>query len=232
MQNKWRWKGPLEVIWSGPLLKAAPTSSLDQLWSSVGLLKVVSGWSWNIPKDRNFSASVGNRALLFRCWTTFVVKIFFLISSWNFPCCNTCTPWAVSLAGHCPKRVLPLRIQRNEGAGVGDGVCRGLSCRVSSGSDAGLLVCDMEKVHIFQLHALPASLGGMQKCRAWSWEDHLHEEVSSGYDWDLYCLYRPRYIVKQITSIISWMIYLGKKTTNSWEIILVLIVFLYLQKQI
>lgn len=98
MKNKWRWKGPLEVIWSVLLLKAGPSSNLDQLWSFVSLFKVVFGWSWNIPKDRGFSASLSNRALLFWCLTTFVVKIFFLISSWNFPRCNLCTPQAVLLA--------------------------------------------------------------------------------------------------------------------------------------
>lgn len=70
-QNCWGWEGPLEVTQPNPLLKQAPQSRLQ---------RKVSRWVFNIPREGDFTASLGN---LCPCLVTFTVEKCFLMFRWE-----------------------------------------------------------------------------------------------------------------------------------------------------
>lgn len=207
--DRWRWKGPLEVVWSA--------STLDQLWSFVGLLKVLSGWSWDIPKGR---------ASLLWCLTSFVGKLFFVVSWWNFPSCILCMPQAESvgcqrLAQSNPSASLPVKPVWHWGSLVVP--------RVKPDLELMQGPCFVPwKSSLSQCWAVLVSWEGVETqgpvLRKW----FVPGMCSGVPDWDLYCL--SGYMVQQATNIISCMMCLGGKKPLQ-KYLLVLPVFLYLYKQ-
>lgn len=182
--GKWSWKGPLEVVWSA--------STLDQLWSFVGLFKVLSGWSWDIPEGRAFW-----------CLTSFVRKLFFVVSWWNFPSCTLCGPQVESvgpqtLAQSNPTASLPVKPVWHWGLLVVPWAKPDL-CFVPW------------KSSLSQCWAVLVSWVGVKTegpvPRKW----FVTRMCSGVPDWDLYFLSSPGYMVQQATSIISCMMCLGGK---------------------
>lgn len=167
--------GGRDLLKSFGLFKAAPTSNLDQLWSLAGLVKVVSGWSWDIPKDTFLSLS-GRQSIAVAVFDHRHHEHSFPIIQLEFPGCEVCTPeagWLAWLTDPGPVSSTTTHL-------VNLGWWCGLVVMPWAGlwGDAVLLFRSVGKVDVFQCNALPGSLDDMQKYRAWSWGNHLHEEVS------------------------------------------------------
>lgn len=152
-------EGPLEVIWSNLNLRSS--------FSFIGLLKVVSGWSWNIPKDRDFSASLGSRILLVSVSTPSSWK-YFSYCLVGISLVATCNSLRLSYLLGCQTLTQSIPTSSHS-AKLGwlmlwvTGGTMGWAVEVSSGNDAVLLFCYMEKHRVFRCHVLPVCCSGMQK---------------------------------------------------------------------
>jgi len=70
------WKGPLKVIYSNP----SPVSRHIYHW--IRLLRALCNLALNISRD---GASITSLGSLCQCFTTLIVKNYFLVSSLNLP---------------------------------------------------------------------------------------------------------------------------------------------------